>query len=268
MPRHDTVVESTNHLNLPRTTTIEFAPNVDPRRGENVMRGRRGRTNSHLPEASFPRTNTGTDTQGIHSVERRTYIGQYEGRTSFHSSNPFAGSTLQPSVGLATYRTLSLDQHPTYQSSRPTTRIANKHEGFGGFPMPHEIIASIFRRFFPRLQRQLTRTVTIPVSTTITSQRGSGMGSTSNAGRDGTKVVPYISFDAVVGRNSAFHLLTSEQLEELGGVEYRALNALLWIVPIVCGFPPSFFQFSMLKMAFVSIISAHNYWHLPSLHRT
>lgn len=89
MPRHDTVVESTNHLNLPRTTTIEFAPNVDPRRGENVMRGRRGRTNSHLPETSFPRTNTGTDTQGIHSVERRTYIGQYEGRTSFHSSNPF-----------------------------------------------------------------------------------------------------------------------------------------------------------------------------------
>jgi hypothetical protein len=47
---------------------------------------------------------------------------------------------------------------------------------------------------------------------------------------DGSKVVPYISFDAVVGRNSTFHLLTNEQLEELGGVEYRALNALLFIV--------------------------------------
>jgi hypothetical protein len=66
--------------------------------------------------------------------------------------------------------------------------------------------------------------MTYPASTTITSQHGS----TRNA--DGSKVVPYISFDAVVGRNSTFHLLTNEQLEELGGVEYRALNALLFIV--------------------------------------
>lgn len=49
----------------------------------------------------------------------------------------------------------------------------------------------------------------------------------------GAKVVPYISFDAVVGRNSSFHHLTSEQRDEIGGVEYRALRALLWIVGIV-----------------------------------
>jgi hypothetical protein len=49
----------------------------------------------------------------------------------------------------------------------------------------------------------------------------------------GAKVVPYISFDAVVGRNSSFHHLTSEQRDEIGGVEYRALGALLWIVGIV-----------------------------------
>ena len=45
--------------------------------------------------------------------------------------------------------------------------------------------------------------------------------------------VPYISFDAIIGRNSVFHELTNEQLEELGGVEYRALNALMWLVPLV-----------------------------------
>jgi len=56
----------------------------------------------------------------------------------------------------------------------------------------------------------------------------------SRAGAEaGKKQVPYISFDAVVGRNSAFHLLTHEQLDEIGGVEYRALNALLWIVAAV-----------------------------------
>jgi Trk-type K+ transport system membrane component len=45
-----------------------------------------------------------------------------------------------------------------------------------------------------------------------------------------TKAVPYISFNAIVGRNSTFYFLTKEQMEELGGVEYRALNALLWLV--------------------------------------
>jgi hypothetical protein len=47
------------------------------------------------------------------------------------------------------------------------------------------------------------------------------------------RAVPYVSFDAVVGHNSSFEELTEEQLEELGGVEFRALNALLWIVGIV-----------------------------------
>jgi hypothetical protein len=44
------------------------------------------------------------------------------------------------------------------------------------------------------------------------------------------KEVAYISFAAVVGRNSRFEGLTEEQMEELGGVEYRALRVLLWIV--------------------------------------
>jgi hypothetical protein len=47
------------------------------------------------------------------------------------------------------------------------------------------------------------------------------------------KVVPYISFNAIVGRNSNFRNLTNEQLEELGGIEYRALNVLLWIIGLV-----------------------------------
>ena len=50
---------------------------------------------------------------------------------------------------------------------------------------------------------------------------------------------PYVSFEATVGRNSAFHMLTADELDELGGVEYRALNALLWIVGFV-GFIYSF----------------------------
>lgn len=49
----------------------------------------------------------------------------------------------------------------------------------------------------------------------------------------GARRVPYITFDAIIGRNSKFHGLTKENLEELGGVEYRALNMLLWIIGLV-----------------------------------
>jgi Trk-type K+ transport system membrane component len=36
----------------------------------------------------------------------------------------------------------------------------------------------------------------------------------------------------VVGRNSQFHDLTEEEREKLGGVEYRAISLLSWIVPV------------------------------------
>ena len=53
---------------------------------------------------------------------------------------------------------------------------------------------------------------------------------TIDAGDTKTKEVPYISFAATVGRNSRFTGLTEEQMNELGGVEYRALKVLLVIV--------------------------------------
>jgi Cation transport protein len=94
--------------------------------------------------------------------------------------------------------------------------------------MPHVLVFRFFDRYFPKLRQRLRRTVTIPMTTSLTSQREDVPSE--------TKSVPYISFDVTVGRNSAFHLLTREQMEELGGVEYRALNALLWIVAAVCSF--------------------------------
>ncbi|KAF8648539.1 hypothetical protein AX16_006243 [Volvariella volvacea WC 439] len=104
----------------------------------------------------------------------------------------------------------------------------SKHSGFGGFPTPATMVSKLLDRFFPQFTRKIRRTVTMPMTTSLVSQGAAPSGVTSGS----AKVVPYISFDAVVGRNSSFHHLTSEQLEELGGVEYRALNALLWIVAI------------------------------------
>ncbi|KAI5982486.1 cation transport protein-domain-containing protein [Pisolithus albus] len=107
------------------------------------------------------------------------------------------------------------------------------YKGFGGFPMPHQILGRFLGRLFPKAKVRLHRTMTIPVTTSLTggsilSHGRRGSHGVSDA--DASKPATYISFRATVGRNSAFRALTNEQLEELGGVEYRALNALLWLV--------------------------------------
>ena len=108
-------------------------------------------------------------------------------------------------------------------ASHPTMHLHDKrmNRDMGGFPMPWSIIGSLFTQVFPGLKRKITRTVTIPVTTSLTP---------GHENTPGSKHAPYLSFKARVGPNSTFHLLTSDQLDEIGGVEYRALNALLWIV--------------------------------------
>lgn len=93
-----------------------------------------------------------------------------------------------------------------------------KHTGYGGFPTPFAITKQLFRKLFPKAVGNLERTLTMQRNPTYESTAGE------------VKPVNYISFDAVVGRNSHFHDLSKEEHDELGGVEYRALRALLWIV--------------------------------------
>jgi hypothetical protein len=102
--------------------------------------------------------------------------------------------------------------------------------------MPHQILGRLISKILPSISRRVQRTISIPARTaTIGSQAALGTGTVrTGLGIDApTKSVPYISFDAVVGRNSYFHDLTKGELEELGGVEYRALQMLLWLVPAV-----------------------------------
>jgi Trk-type K+ transport system membrane component len=42
--------------------------------------------------------------------------------------------------------------------------------------------------------------------------------------------LPYLSYAATIGRNSTFVDLTEEQREELGGIEYRSLKTLAWVL--------------------------------------
>ncbi|KDQ50869.1 hypothetical protein JAAARDRAFT_141256 [Jaapia argillacea MUCL 33604] len=135
-----------------------------------------------------------------------------------------------------------------------------KHQGFGGFPTPIELASSWFGALFPNAQRRFQRTVTMPLTTSIASRRGD-----AGAPR-GAKAVSYVSFDAIVGRNSEFYELTNEQLEELGGVEYRALNALLWLV---AGYHIGVQLISFIVIApYMSESRWANDFTPPNLHRT
>jgi hypothetical protein len=105
------------------------------------------------------------------------------------------------------------------------------HRGYGGFPTPIELFRRALKYFFPKVHGKLARSMSMPRTNTLTSARAGG--TIGGLGGTGVKEVPYISFDALVGRNSKFRDLTSEQHDELGGVEYRALKSLFWIVLVV-----------------------------------
>ncbi|KAL5504732.1 hypothetical protein ACEPAH_7395 [Sanghuangporus vaninii] len=111
----------------------------------------------------------------------------------------------------------------------PPPLPATKNQGYGGFPYPTTILYKLFKRkAVPGLRRTLTR-----ISTLHSHQQPREEVDEDEKMRNKMKnPVKYFSesFSALIGRNSKFYDLTEENLEELGGVEYRALNALLWII--------------------------------------
>ena len=115
-------------------------------------------------------------------------------------------------------------------TSRGPDESRSQYRGFGGFPGPIEILSRILARISPTWEQQIRERITLPRTETLVSRHHvSGPVPTASA----IKHVPYLGFNAIVGRNSVFYDLTQEKLEELGGVEYRALSALLWIVGLV-----------------------------------
>ena len=127
-----------------------------------------------------------------------------------------------------------------------TPAAIHTEDDFGCLPDVGRAFSRALGCLSPRLKHKLKRTLTMPRTETLvprtpslgappvhrdadTADTGAGM-----LAEGSVKPVPYLSFSATVRRNSAFYGLTTENVEELGGVEYRALSALLWIIPVVC----------------------------------
>ena len=107
----------------------------------------------------------------------------------------------------------------SYSPNSPGLPSGRKYQGFGGFPGPVDIVHTFFKRATPSVYRRFERSLTIPHTRTLDSRS-----------------VPWLSFDGlVVGRNSDFRTetLDPDQIEEIGGTEYRALRLLSYLVPVV-----------------------------------
>lgn len=95
-----------------------------------------------------------------------------------------------------------------------------KYKDFGGYPGPAHIMHAAVRIAAPHLYKKLERKMTVPASLTLDESAH-----------------PWLKFSGlVVSRNSDFHTetLSDEQLENVGGAEYRALRLLSYAVPAVC----------------------------------
>jgi hypothetical protein len=71
---------------------------------------------------------------------------------------------------------------------------------------------------------------------------------TSSFQRTSRDAMPYLSWTPTVGRNSAFVDLTEDQRDELGGIEYRALKTLAYILVGSSIKHPSFLTFPMASL--------------------
>ena len=116
---------------------------------------------------------------------------------------------------------------------KASTQATYRDRGMGGYPDPLQILKLVRSRLTNQSTTNFPRSLSVPRTLTHHSVYNVNRttGPTTTATTFG-KLVSYITFDAQVGKNSAFHGLTEDQREELGGVELRALDMLSWIIPL------------------------------------
>lgn len=120
-------------------------------------------------------------------------------------------------------------------------------QGLGNIPGPGVIVKSVVRRAAPGVYKHVRRQLTIPSVQTLQA-----------------KDIPWLNFDLIVGPNSDFRAesLTDEQVEQIGGTEYKALRFLSYLVPLVCSSSlPNvlsciYFQYFVLSQVFSFILFA------------
>jgi hypothetical protein len=114
----------------------------------------------------------------------------------------------------------------------PTTPTGNKGRHMGGFPNPlsyftRVLSSTLFPRAYSRVSTRLERKLTMAYTSTVGED---AVGETPKWMR-GFRSLKSL----VITGNSNFRIesLTDEQLEDIGGVEYRALRLLSYVLAFV-----------------------------------
>lgn len=231
---------------MPRTQTQRTRDTVGPLPRVQTQREDFPRTQTigFADDTQFANDGFSTSLPTQNGLRGRTTTGNFSRTQTYRSGMPERTPTYRSGMAdrTATYRSGMGDRTLTgrtwasrkngYGMDRTNTMLDTMTSGFGGWPTPGDFIMYLYRRLKPPKAREQT----MPRMNTITStfskvQDQDGAESERPTGGTGPKR-SYFSFDVLVSRNSRFHHLTEVQREELGGVEYRALDLLSKLVPI------------------------------------
>jgi hypothetical protein len=192
--------------------------------------------NMSLPPLSpdAPRTQQGvefvTSMSMTPSIARRR-LTTIRGPLFHHMPTPLYSSGLTEAVPTRLATMISY-RSPKSVSGSPRDWSHSKHSDLGGFPGLATLAKNFAQRMLPRMYRKLEHKLTLPYSMTLNAQHTL---QEPKLVRD-PQTASWLKFNGlIVGRNSFFHTdsLTDEQLEKIGGVEYRALRLLSYLVPFV-----------------------------------
>ncbi|TDL24427.1 TrkH-domain-containing protein [Rickenella mellea] len=168
------------------------------------------------------------------------FASAMDGRTHTHDGNVNMLDThnIRRRTGVSMQRVETAGSQTPAQGvrlRRSDTQATLMDRGYGGFPSPTKILRQITARILGRrgvpLTRHLTNKFTIPRTQTLQSIHNVNIIDPNSSPNPYIKIVPYLTFDATVGKNSTFQDLSEEQKDELGGVEFCALKMLAWVVP-------------------------------------
>ncbi|KAH8101386.1 TrkH-domain-containing protein [Cristinia sonorae] len=132
--------------------------------------------------------------------------------TQFTMQSPYSGVSSARRRGPVPQRRMTVFQPPPQSPNPSQLGQRGKDQGHGGFPGPLQLFHKFIRRFLPMFHKRLGEILSIRKKEEAKLEKEYGR--------------------LVIGRNSDFNTdeLTDEELEELGGLEYRALRFLSYLV--------------------------------------
>lgn len=142
-------------------------------------------------------------------------------RTTFRDWEPTRDDDADGDDDGASHRRRRSGLHRAPAAALHRSMTKNIDSGLGQFPSVLDLVTSLLE--MTRIKRRLE----VPTLRTVRTMQTKAPDDDDTGG----KLVPYLTFDALVSGNSHFNDLTAEERSELGGVEYRALNLLAWLLP-------------------------------------